>query len=142
MLNKKSHPVTDVYVEIQSKQIQFYSVTLHITAHFTGLRYIMFHWPVLSAFLGVSTNLFFILIICLLSWYHWADKTWIDDAKEKIKDIKGSIKNRLDLSGEDSNTFMDDEDLSLIEDVHNNQSKSDSEIDDVMSEGVRKRSEK
>lgn len=50
----QSHPVTDVFVEIQSKQIQFYSVTLHITAHFSGLRYIMFHWPMLSACLGMS----------------------------------------------------------------------------------------
>lgn len=47
------HPVTDVYVEIQSNRIQFYSVTLHITAHFTGLRYIMFHWPILSACVGM-----------------------------------------------------------------------------------------
>lgn len=100
----------------------------------------MFHWPVLSAFLGVSTNLFFILIICLLSWYHWADKTWIDDAKGKIKDLKGTIKNRLDLSGDGRNALMDDEDLSVMEE----KSKSDSEIDDIMSdgEGVRKRSGK
>lgn len=48
----QENPVTDVFVEIQTKQIQFYSVTLHITAHFTGLRYIMFHWPMLSASLG------------------------------------------------------------------------------------------
>lgn len=46
------NPVTDVFVEIQTKHIQFYSVTLQITAHFSGLRYIMFHWPVLSASLG------------------------------------------------------------------------------------------
>lgn len=51
----QEHPVTDVYVEIQSKQIQFYSVTLHITAHFSGLRYIMFHWPLLSASIGRLT---------------------------------------------------------------------------------------
>lgn len=48
------NPVTDVFVEIQTKQIQFYSVTLQITAHFSGLRYIMFHWPVLSASIGTS----------------------------------------------------------------------------------------
>lgn len=45
-------PVTDVYVEIQSQHIQFYSVTLHIAAHFSGLRYVMFHWPILSASIG------------------------------------------------------------------------------------------
>lgn len=54
------NPVTDVFVEIQSRQIQFYSVTLHITAHFTGLRYIMFHWPILSASIG---KLFYKLIL-------------------------------------------------------------------------------
>ena len=48
----QENPVTDVFVEIQSRQIQFYSVTLHITAHFSGLRYIMFHWPILSASIG------------------------------------------------------------------------------------------
>lgn len=49
------NPVTDVFVEIQTRQIQFYSVTLQITAHFSGLRYIMFHWPVLSAAIGKSS---------------------------------------------------------------------------------------
>lgn len=48
----QENPVTDVFVEIQSRQIQFYAVTLHITAHFSGLRYIMFHWPILSATIG------------------------------------------------------------------------------------------
>lgn len=48
----QENPVTDVFVEIQSRQIQFYAVTLHITAHFSGLRYIMFHWPILSASIG------------------------------------------------------------------------------------------
>lgn len=48
----QTRPVRDVYVEIQSRKIQFYSVTLHIVAHFTGLRYIMFHWPLLSASVG------------------------------------------------------------------------------------------
>lgn len=52
------NPVTDVFVEFQTKHIQFYSVTLQITAHFSGLRYIMFHWPVLSASLGTPFSYF------------------------------------------------------------------------------------
>lgn len=55
----QENPVTDVFVEIQSQNIQFYSVTLHITAHFSGLRYIMFHWPILSATIGNKTQLIF-----------------------------------------------------------------------------------
>lgn len=51
-LEERQHPITDVYVEIQSQKIQFYTVTLHIEADFTGLRYIMFNWPILSAIVG------------------------------------------------------------------------------------------
>lgn len=54
-LEERQHPITDVYVEIQSQKIQFYTVTLHIVADFTGLRYIMFNWPVLSAIVGMLT---------------------------------------------------------------------------------------
>lgn len=95
--DEQAHPVTDVYLEIQSKQIQFYAVTLHITAYFTGLRYIMFHWPIVSASIGISTNLFFILIVSILSWYHWGDAVWIEDAKDKLrKRVKSPSKRRLD----------------------------------------------
>lgn len=59
----QDHPVTDVYVEIQTKQIQYYSVTLHITAHFSGLRYIMFHWPLLSASIGKSSRVHTLLSV-------------------------------------------------------------------------------
>lgn len=48
----QTHPVTSVVIEIRSEKLQFYSVTLHITAHFTGLRYLMFHRPILSAIIG------------------------------------------------------------------------------------------
>lgn len=56
-----TNPVTDVFVEIQTKKIQFYSVKLHITANFTGLRYIMFHWPILSASIGNFDFVFHLL---------------------------------------------------------------------------------
>ncbi|XP_069677157.1 seipin isoform X1 [Periplaneta americana] len=66
----QNHPVTDIYVEIQSRHVELYSATLHVHAHFTGLRYFMFHWPVLAAAVGITSNLFFIVLICVLSWWH------------------------------------------------------------------------
>ncbi|XP_046490832.1 seipin isoform X3 [Neodiprion pinetum] len=76
----QSHPVTDVYVEIQSRFVEFYSATVMINAHLSGLRYIMFHWPILSAILGISTNLFFIALICVLSYLHFiAEDEILDD---------------------------------------------------------------
>lgn len=88
-LDEKSNPVTNVFVEIQSAAVQFYDITLQITAQFTGLRYFMFHWPVLSAVIGTTTNLILILLVLLLSWYHWSDTAWVDDAREKYQERKG-----------------------------------------------------
>lgn len=62
--------MTDVYIEIQTKKIELYSATMQIHAHFTGLRYLMFHWPVLSAIVGIGTNLLMIIFVLLMSWYH------------------------------------------------------------------------
>lgn len=65
-LEQRHHPITDVYVEIQSHKIQFYSVSLHILADFTGLRYIMYNWPVLSATIGKLRNICNCLNICFV----------------------------------------------------------------------------
>lgn len=65
----QSHPVTDVHIEVQSREVQLYSATLHIQAHLTGLRYVMFHWPTLSAVLGIASNLLVIFFISSLSWW-------------------------------------------------------------------------
>ncbi|GAB6031507.1 hypothetical protein CHUAL_009279 [Chamberlinius hualienensis] len=64
-------PSTSISVEIQSKHIEIYSSQLRIYAHFTGLRYMMFHWPVVSAIIGIGTNLFFLSIVAALSWYRY-----------------------------------------------------------------------
>lgn len=65
----QSHPVTDVYIEVQSREVQLYSATLYIQAHLTGLRYVMFHWPTLSAIFGIASNLLVIFFISSLSWW-------------------------------------------------------------------------
>ncbi|CAK9804464.1 Seipin [Anthophora quadrimaculata] len=65
------HPVTVIYIEIQSKHIEIYSASVTINAHLSGLRYFMFHWPILSAIVGIGTNLFFIALVCILSYLHF-----------------------------------------------------------------------
>lgn len=107
-------PVTDVYIEIQSMRAEFYAVSLHITAHFSGLRYVMYNWPLLSAVVGILTNLFFIIIISLLSWYHWSDTNLIEDTKEKIS---GAIKNIPKKTRTDTESSESIEELRMDEDV-------------------------
>jgi len=36
---------------------------------FLHCRYLLYHWPTFSAFLGISTNLVMLLFIAILSWY-------------------------------------------------------------------------
>lgn len=63
------YPVTDVYIELQTELIEVYSSKLQIDAHLSGIRYLMFHWPAVSAAFGVSFNLAVIAFIVLLSWW-------------------------------------------------------------------------
>ncbi|KYN06018.1 Seipin [Cyphomyrmex costatus] len=67
----QNHPVTIIFIEIQSRHIEFYSANLMINAHLSGLRYWMFYWPILSACIGIGTNLFFIMLVCTLSYIHF-----------------------------------------------------------------------
>ncbi|KAJ8982733.1 hypothetical protein NQ317_014030 [Molorchus minor] len=66
---QENEPVTDIFVEIQTHYIEIYSAKFSINAQFSGLRYVMFNWPILSAALGITANLFFIALVCMISWY-------------------------------------------------------------------------
>ncbi|XP_067621895.1 seipin [Eurosta solidaginis] len=115
-LEERQHPITDVYVEIQSQKIQFYTVSLHIVADFTGLRYIMHNWPILSAVVAISTNLFFILVIFLLSWYHWSDTTWLHNFRKKYAEFTQTLQSKASKAMESKSGLRDDEDLSYLDD--------------------------
>ncbi|XP_052747806.1 seipin isoform X2 [Galleria mellonella] len=106
-------PITDAYVELQSRYAQVYSCELHVEAHFAGLRYYMYHWPKISALIGISSNLFFVSLVFILSWYHLQDglpefiksKLVTEIKTEKEDDVPrgGKIK----LEKEDSPPFFE-----------------------------------
>nr|CAD7439367.1 unnamed protein product [Timema bartmani] len=109
----QNHPVTDIYVEIQSRHVELYSASLGIHAHFTGLRYLMFHWPLLSAAVGITSNLFFILLITGLSWYQLYQPE-SEEAASKFQYAALDRKDEFKFNGElDDSSF---EDASFIED--------------------------
>lgn len=93
-------------MEIQSRYVEFYSATVIINAHLSGLRYIMFHWPVLSAVLGIGTNLFFIALICVLSYFHFIAEEEVfeddfiyekgeEDNEQDDKDLKSNSDRKI-----------------------------------------------
>ncbi|KAJ6657010.1 hypothetical protein lerEdw1_003011 [Lerista edwardsae] len=58
-------------IELQTKRVQIYGAHLRIHAHFTGLRYLLYNFPVTSAILGVSSNFAFLSVIVLFSYLQW-----------------------------------------------------------------------
>lgn len=83
---------------------------------------------------GIGANLFFILTVSLLSWYHWSESVWMEDAQKRIRArakeirqkrsslLRSSHETRSDLSSlSTSNDDLhrsfneDDEDISIID---------------------------
>ncbi|XP_034502508.1 seipin isoform X3 [Ailuropoda melanoleuca] len=64
-------PTTGAIVEIHSKRIQLYGAYLRIHAHFTGLRYLLYNFPMTCAFVGVASNFTFLSVLVLFSYMQW-----------------------------------------------------------------------
>ncbi|XP_057582591.1 seipin isoform X4 [Hippopotamus amphibius kiboko] len=64
-------PTTGAVIEIHSKRIQLYGAYLRIHAHFTGLRYLLYNFPMTCAFIGVASNFTFLSVIVLFSYMQW-----------------------------------------------------------------------
>ncbi|XP_075043747.1 seipin [Mixophyes fleayi] len=64
-------PTTGAVIEIQSVRIQIYNAELRVHAYFTGLRYLLYNFPVMSAVIGISSNFVFMNVLVLLSYLQW-----------------------------------------------------------------------
>ncbi|XP_068116771.1 seipin [Hyperolius riggenbachi] len=64
-------PTTGAVIQIQSVRLQIYSAELRVHAHFTGLRYLLYHFPIMSAVIGISSNFIFMSVLVLLSYLQW-----------------------------------------------------------------------
>ncbi|XP_018592921.2 seipin-like isoform X2 [Scleropages formosus] len=61
-------PTVGAVIELQSRKVQIYSAQLWIHAHFTGIRYLLFNFPLTSAVLGVASNFAFLSVLVLFSY--------------------------------------------------------------------------
>ncbi|XP_051537460.1 seipin isoform X2 [Myxocyprinus asiaticus] len=61
-------PAIGAVIEIQSRKVQIYSAQLRIHAYFTGIRYLLYNFPVMSAIVGVASNFTFLSVIVLFSY--------------------------------------------------------------------------
>ncbi|XP_010868948.1 seipin isoform X2 [Esox lucius] len=61
-------PTVGAVIEIQSRRVQIYSAQLRIHAFFTGIRYVLYNFPVTSAVIGVASNFAFLSVIVLFGY--------------------------------------------------------------------------
>ncbi|XP_023823420.1 seipin-like [Salvelinus sp. IW2-2015] len=61
-------PTVGAVIEIQSRRVQVYSAQLRIHAFFTGIRYLLYNFPVMSAVIGVASNFAFLSVIVLFGY--------------------------------------------------------------------------
>jgi len=57
-----------INIEIQSTKMQISEANLEIHAELKGLRHLMYRHPWISSFFGISTNIFILTAIILISW--------------------------------------------------------------------------
>ncbi|XP_016431719.1 seipin-like [Sinocyclocheilus rhinocerous] len=62
------NPTVGAIIEIHSQHIQIYRAHLYIFAHFTGIRYLLYRFPLISALIGVMSNFTFLSLIIVLSF--------------------------------------------------------------------------
>lgn len=90
----------------------------------------------LCEILGVGANLFFILTVSLLSWYHWSDSVWMEETRKRLRNRAAESRRKrneglsphdIAATSNDEKLFEDDEDISIIEDKPHRSCDDDSD---------------
>ncbi|XP_077028588.1 seipin isoform X2 [Agelaius phoeniceus] len=64
-------PTVGALVEIRSRRVQLYGARLRVHAHFSGLRYLLYHFPLTSAVVGVAGNWTLLALLTLGGYLQW-----------------------------------------------------------------------
>ncbi|XP_053576026.1 seipin [Bombina bombina] len=84
-------PTVGALIQIQSLRIQLYTAELRIHAHFTGLRYLLYNFPVTSAVIAIGSNFVFLSVLVLLSYIQWGvRRTWLQPDAGSVQGDKGA----------------------------------------------------
>uniref|UniRef100_A0A3Q1J2C7 Seipin n=1 Tax=Anabas testudineus TaxID=64144 RepID=A0A3Q1J2C7_ANATE len=122
-------PTVGAVIEIQSKQVQVYSSQLRIHAYFTGIRYVLYNFPLTSAVIGVATNFAFLSVIVLFSYlqFIWGG-LWPPDQVRRIErensqkeldapKVIGSVTDSSEFQGNDTEAELLSKKSSVVSDA-------------------------
>ncbi|KAJ8308537.1 hypothetical protein KUTeg_013411 [Tegillarca granosa] len=98
------NPAVGAVIQVQSMKIELYTSVLKIYATFSGIRYFMFHWPLLSSIVGITMNMAFLSFVALLSWYHCigsnqkdnTDPSWSDRGTSNLAERRQNVRQMLE----------------------------------------------
>ncbi|XP_056625790.1 BSCL2 lipid droplet biogenesis associated, seipin, like [Triplophysa dalaica] len=79
-------PTAGAVIEIHSQHIQIYRANLYIFAHFTGIRYLLYHFPLTSTLIGVMSNFAFLSLIIGLSYLQFCLGDRRSSGEEEIQE--------------------------------------------------------
>jgi hypothetical protein len=74
-IESSNHPVRFVKIKLSHPDFQIYSSTLRIHALLSGVRYIMYHWWLAGAVVGISQLMAGQIIFILLLWLYFRGTT-------------------------------------------------------------------
>ncbi|XP_005097912.2 seipin isoform X2 [Aplysia californica] len=128
------HPSVGAKIEIQSHMIQFYSARLKFFANFSGLKYILYYWPMMSALGGILYNAMIITAFLLLAIYKKAETLRVISQTLELEAMQGGNQRRQDenmseevVEAEVSSSSRNDEDKESLDE--SNQTKSTDQDD-------------
>lgn len=121
-------PTATMTFQIQSKFIQVYSTQLLIHAEFSGLRHIMYYYPLISTCAGVMSNFLLLSTLVLLSWSRFFG---LEHVKERTQ-----IQDYTHESGLVGKIIEEDEDEKkdkiFVESVEERETQPEKEVDETI----------
>ncbi|KAG0375106.1 Berardinelli-Seip congenital lipodystrophy 2 (seipin) [Mortierella sp. AD032] len=67
-IEDSSNPVARAFVEISTPDLQVYKSSIHIDAHFHGLRYFMYYYKISTALVFMAVFIFWEIIFSVVTW--------------------------------------------------------------------------
>ncbi|KAF8932893.1 Berardinelli-Seip congenital lipodystrophy 2 (seipin) [Haplosporangium gracile] len=92
-----SNPVARAFVEISTPDLQVYKSSIHIDAHFHGLRYFMYYYKISTALVFMAVFIFWEIIFSVVTWQVLAG--WFGSDSEALV-IAHQIRPHTDARGQ------------------------------------------
>ncbi|XP_039234693.1 seipin [Pipra filicauda] len=83
------NPTVEVVLELRSRRVQLYRAQLRVHAHFSGLRYLLYHFPLTCALLGVVGNWTLLALLTLGGYLQWGrGSPWPRPPRAPLQDTR------------------------------------------------------